>query len=239
MIEKDLRSTVEASSAAPGPEVGGANAIATKLRSAIVEGRFAYRERMPSERELAKQFGAARGTIRAALRQLEEMDLVTRRAGSGSFVCYRGYADHEDITELTSPLELIEVRIAIEPAIARLAVANANAQDIERIAEAVQRLESGGNDPETFSTHDESFHMCLAESARNPLMLWLYRHINEVRGHAQWKARKDKVLTPQRIKQYNQQHRGLFTAISRRDVEEAEKTIREHLALAKNDLLGQ
>lgn len=219
--------------------LGGANAIANKLRNAIIEGSFTYRERMPSERALAKQFGAARGTIRSALHQLEEMNLVTRRAGSGSFVCYRGYADHEDITELTSPLELIEVRLAIEPAMARLAVINANAQDLERMADTLHRVESAGADPELFSEYDESFHMALAESARNPLMLWLYRHINEVRGHAQWTARKDKVLTPLKIKQYNQQHRDLYTAISRRDVDEADKVLREHLTQAKADLLGQ
>ena len=167
------------------------------------------------------------------------MNLILRRASSGSFVCYRGYADHEDIAELTSPLELIEVRIAVEPALARLAVINANAQDIERMAEALRRLEQGGDDPETFSAHDESFHLALAESARNPLMLWLYRHINEVRGHAQWTARKDKVLTADRIKLYNRQHRSVFTAIARRDVDEADRAIRMHLSQAKADLLGQ
>lgn len=220
-------------------QMGGANAIANHLRNAIIEGSFIYRERMPSERALAQQFGAARGTIRSALQQLEEMNLVTRRAGSGSFVCYRGYADHEDITELTSPLELIEVRLAIEPAMARLAVINANAQDLERMADTLHRVETAGADPELFSEGDESFHMSLAESARNPLMLWLYRHINEVRGHAQWTARKDKVLTAQKIKQYNQQHRDLYTAISRRDVDEAEQVIRQHLIQARADLLGQ
>lgn len=234
-----LRDNVNDLGSKSPPAAGGANAIATKLRGAIVEGRYTYRERMPSERALAQQFGVARGTIRSALRQLEDMNLVSRRASSGSFVCYRGYADHEDIAELTSPLELIEVRIAIEPAMARLAVINANAQDIERMGESLRRLEEGGSDPESFSDNDELFHMALAQGARNPLMLWLYRHINEVRGHAQWSARKDKVLTPQKIKQYNQQHRALFTAITRRDVEEAEKIIRKHLAQAKADLLGQ
>lgn len=221
------------------PVSGGANAIASKLRAWIIEGDYAYRERMPSERQLAQQFGAARGTIRAALSQLEEMNLITRRAGSGSFIRYRGNADHEDITEMTSPLELIEVRIAIEPAMARLAVVNANAQDLERMAGVLERLEQGDKDPEAFSSHDEAFHLSLAESARNPLMLWLYRHINEVRGHAQWAASKNKVLTTQKIKQYNQQHRQLFKMISRRDVDAAERVIREHLLQAKVDLLGQ
>ena len=218
---------------------GGANAIASRLRASILQGDYAYRERMPSERQLAGEFSAARGTIRAALRQLEEMNLITRRAGSGSFVCYRGYADHEDITEMTSPLELIEVRIAIEPAMARLAVVNANAHDIERMAEVLGRLEQDNTDPEGFSSHDEAFHLSLAECARNPLMLWLYRHINEVRGHAQWMQRKDKVLTPQKIKLYNRHHRNVFTAIARRDVDEAERAIREHLTQARADLLGE
>jgi DNA-binding FadR family transcriptional regulator len=219
--------------------IGGANAIASKLRSSIIEGDYAYRERMPSERQLAEVFGAARGTIRAALQHLEEMNLITRRPGSGSFVCYRGFADHEDIAEMTSPLELIEVRIAIEPAMARLAVANANAQDIERLAEVLDRLEQTNADPVAFSSHDEAFHLALAECARNPLMLWLYRHINEVRGHAQWMMRRSKVLTPRKIQLYNQHHRDVFTAISRRDVDQAERSIRQHLTQAKADLLGE
>ena len=219
--------------------MGGANAIAVELRACILDGVYAYRQRLPSERQFARQFDAARGTVRAALRQLEEMSLITRRAGSGSFVSYRGYADHEDISEMTSPLELIDVRIAIEPAMARLAVINANAQDIDRMAEALRRLENGGTDSAAFSSYDEAFHLSLAESARNPLMLWLYRHINEVRGHAQWMASKDKVLTPQKIKLYNQHHRKLFTAISRRDVDEAERSIREHLDQSRADLLGE
>ena len=106
----------ERNTAAIAHVTGGANAIASKLRASIIEGDYTYRERLPSERRLAERFGVARGTIRSALFQLEELNLISRRAGSGSFVCYRGFADHEDITEMTSPLELIEVRIAIEPA---------------------------------------------------------------------------------------------------------------------------
>ena len=45
---------------------------------------------MPSERELAAQYGAARGTVRAALKQLEDMNLVLRRPGSGKEIVVRG-----------------------------------------------------------------------------------------------------------------------------------------------------
>ncbi len=217
---------------------GGSARIVAQLRHAILDGDYGYRERVPSERHLAAEYGAARGTVRTALEQLENMKLVIRRPGSGTFVRYRGHADSEDIAEHTSPLELVEVRLSVEPSVARLAVMHANAQDIERIGEALTRVEASRGDPESFSRADETFHLALAESTRNPLMVWLYRQINDVRGHTQWNARKDKILTPERIAAYNRQHRALFTAIESRDTQGAVDTMTRHLEKAREDLLG-
>ena len=217
---------------------GGSAGITAQLRREILDGDYGYSERLPAERALALQFGASRGTVREALRRLEEMNLVSRRVGSGTFVRYRGHADHEDIAELTSPLELIDVRLVVEPQMARLAVINANAQDIQRVREALNIVEAAKDNVEEFSRGDEAFHLAMAESSRNPLLLWLYRHINDVRRHTQWNARKDKILTPQRIAEYNQQHRELYTAIASRDMEQAVKTITDHLEKARRDLVG-
>jgi DNA-binding FadR family transcriptional regulator len=130
------------------------------------------------------------------------------------------------------------VRLSVEPSVARLAVMHANAQDIERMEEALLQVEACNDDPENFSRADETFHLALAESTRNPLMVWLYRHINDVRGHAQWSIRKDKILTPDRITEYNRQHRALFAAIASRDVQGAMDIMTRHLEKARGDLLG-
>ena len=61
---------------------GGAATIAAQLRRAILDGTYGYRERLPAERELAQHYSASRSTVREALRQLEEGNLVTRRIGS-------------------------------------------------------------------------------------------------------------------------------------------------------------
>lgn len=212
--------------------------IASELRRAIIDGVYAYRDRLPPERLLAQRFGAARGTVRAALAHLEETRMLTREPGRGAFVRYRSPPAHDDIAERTSPLELIDVRIAVEPDMARLAVRHANAQDLKRMAEALKRVEGSRGDPEIFSRGDEAFHLCLAECTRNPLMLWLYRHINEVRRHAQWNVRKDKILTPEAIDGYNRQHRDLYDAIVARDPEAAAQILIEHLTQARTDLLG-
>ncbi len=212
--------------------------IAAQLRHAILEGIYAYDERLPPERQLAIDFSAARGTVRAALRRLEDMNLVTRRVGSGTYVRYRGAADDTGIAEITSPLELIEVRFSIEPQMARLAAVNANARDLDGMHAALKRVQASDNDPEYFTVADGEFHLALAECTHNPLMIWLYRHINEIRGHRQWSAMKDKVLTAERIDQYNAQHRALFAAIRSRDVDGAVQVITEHLEKTRRDLLG-
>ena len=69
-------------------------------------------------------------------------------------------------------------------------------------------------------------------------MVWLYRHINEIRTHAQWTAMRDKILTAQRIGEYNQQHRNLYDAIRSRDVESAVAIVTAHLHYARRQLLG-
>lgn len=223
----------------PLPGAGsGAASIASLLRRAIMDGTYGYRERLPAERELAQHFGASRSTVREALKQLEENQLVTRRIGSGTFVNYRAGEGDEDIAERTSPLELVDVRLAVEPMMARLATVNATHRELERLAEALKQVEACKRDRDAFSRADTQFHLALAECTRNPLMVWLYRHINDVRAHTQWSRMKDKVLSPERLTEYNRQHRALFEAIYSHDVERAVGIITEHLEKARRDLIG-
>lgn len=235
-VENDRTEVSEAGTAS----LRGAAAIATELRKAILEGRYQDRERLPAERDLAAQYRASRSTVREALRQLEQANLVSRRVGSGTFVIYnqaRKLGLDEDIADITSPLELIEVRRAVEPEMAALAVVHAAGRDIERLREALERVERCG-DSDSFTRADAQFHQVLAECTSNPLMIWLYAHINEVRGHSQWNAMKDKILTSESIAAYNKQHRELFEAIVRRDREAAVRAISSHLEKARRDLVG-
>jgi GntR family uxuAB operon transcriptional repressor len=188
---------------------------------------------------LAEHFGASRGAIRAALQQLQDMNLVTRRQGSGTYVNHRGNLDDiQAVVKITSPVELIECRLAVEPHMARLAVMNANATDLERMEEALKQVEATDG-PDQFSQADERFHQSLAECSGNPLLLWVYRRINDIRHQTQWSAHKESVLTPRHIDEYNRQHRELFTAISARDINRAVQAITAHLEKARNQLLGQ
>lgn len=240
-----LAAVVAGGGAGSGPQlrivsdpVRGSSWIIGQLRKAIQDGAYAFGEKLPAERQLAEAFGTSRTTVRTALDQLEQERLVTRRVGAGTFVNHRAAAGEDDVAELTSPLELIEVRLALEPYMTRLAVLNATARDLDRLSEVMDRLPAACTDSEGFTQWDEDFHLAIAACTRNPLLVSLYRQINEVRAHKQWNAMKDKVLTAERMSDYNQQHRSLFEAIRSRDVEGAVAIITNHLHQARRQLMG-
>lgn len=228
---------------APEPAQTGSASIAARLREAILNGEYPYQTRLPAERELAEFYSASRGTIRVALQQLEEMGLLARRVGSGTFVIYNSVVDtpektERDIAEFTSPLELIESRLAIEPRMVKLAVLNASNRDLEDIRDALERLENCSNDRDGFSRADEDFHLALAAASHNRLIYWLYCRLNEVRSHAQWDGMKNSIINPQVIVDYNAQHRALYSALVNRDIDKAQRLIVDHLEVARQHLLS-
>ena len=220
------------------PSSSSAVSIAHELRDAIVGGQYAAGQKLPPERRLADHFQASRATIREALRQLTDQQLVERRIGSGTFVTYSQAVEEYEIAEETSPLQLIEVRMAIEPQIARLAVLHASNRDLDRLAAALAAVHECHGSAACYSAADEQFHLALAACTGNPLMIWLYRQINEVRLHAQWAAMRGKVLTAENMRVYDEQHAAVVDAVRRRDADAAAAAMVQQMVKARDDLLG-
>jgi DNA-binding FadR family transcriptional regulator len=216
---------------------GVALRLAGHLRQAIADGVYSPGDRLPAERKLAQELGSSRGTVRKALDQLEQDGTIERRVGSGTFVLTGPRVADEDIAEVVSPIELIQARNAVEPAILMLAIRNATQRDIASIGEALGQLERAGGDREVFTFWDQRFHLRIAEASHNPLLVLLYRQINHVRGHRQWRVVKDKVLTEHRIADYNRQHRALYDAIRTRNQAAIARLLKAHLEAAEKDLL--
>lgn len=218
----------------------GAGAITSRLRRAIESGVYSDGDQLPPERQLAIAFEASRSTIRKALNNLEKDGLVARRVGSGTFVSYSGPLQNEVglVTDLISPLQLIEARAAIERQMTRLAVINATTRDLDSLEVALKRLEDCGGDKNEFTRWDAEFHLLLARCSRNPLIVHLYQQINDARTHPQWAAMKEVILSVDQIEKYNQQHRAIYSALRQRDAQAALDCINEHLEKARQDLMG-
>ncbi len=223
-----------------GPPFRGSLSIARELERAITSSIYAYEQQLPTERQLAQSFDASRTTVRKALAILEDQKLVQRRAGSGTYVSYRAGANQHDIAEKTSPLELIEVRAAIEPQIARLAVLHASAVDLERLQGLVSELQAAEQaaNLEHYAAADEQLHLAIAAATSNPLLVWLYEQINVIRTHALWAEMRQKIITQENMRIYNKQHVAVVRAIQSRDAAAAAETMVRHMEKARNDLIG-
>ena len=199
----------------------GARALATAISEAIRKQVYRANERLPAERDLAAHYDVSRGTLRSALTLLEQDGLVARKVGSGTFV--RPQAPDEaasQFADTTSPMQLMQVRNMLEPAIIDLAVHHAAGRDLEQLGQALERVEAATT-AEQFSIADEAFH----------------QQVNEVRRHELWRASRGKVLSTENMAQYNTHHRTIFEAISHRDAQTAKATMTEHLDKAQKDLV--
>jgi GntR family uxuAB operon transcriptional repressor len=212
--------------------------IAGTLRKQIAAARYSRNDRLPPERSLAEQFGVARGTVREALKQLEEWGFVRRRAGSGTYVTYSEPDETRSIVETTRPLELVDARLAVEPHMVRLAVLHATEFDLTKAEAHLHEMEACGGDATVFADADERFHLALAHCAHNVLITWMMAKMQEVRSHAQWARMRTITLEPGIIAAYNRQHRAIIDAIRARNADAASRLMREHLETARQSLMG-
>jgi GntR family uxuAB operon transcriptional repressor len=222
----------------PGGTTIGSADIAAELRRQIASARFLRNDRLPPERSLAERYGVARGTIRQALRQLEEMGFVERRPGSGTYVTWVDDAGTRDVTEITRPLELVDARFAVEPQMCRLAVLRATEVELNRLRARLDAMEAAEDDPARFADVDEEYHLALAHCTQNPMIIWMMQKIHEVRRHQQWARMRLLTLNREIIRLYNRQHRAVVDAIADRDPERAAQEMKAHLSTARATLVG-
>lgn len=211
--------------------------VASTLRRQIITGFYTVHDKLPSERHLADQMNISRGTLREALRQLEQTGLVERRAGSGTYVTYHKHEQPLSVVETARPIELMDARFALEPHIARLAVLHANEQDLAKIEQTLNIMEKAGGDVVIFAQGDEAFHLALAHSTQNTLLIWMMEQVSTVRSHAQWAHMRTLTLSDSMISLYNQQHRSILEAIRKRQPEEAAQLVKKHLEEARKSLI--
>lgn len=208
------------------------------VRHFLEEGHFGYQDRLPPERELARQLGLTRTQLRSGMKQLQAEGVVRRHVGRGTFFGSRPAesAGHEAALGTTTPRELMEARIAVEPQLARLAARHATVEDIQRMERALERS-IAATDPAIYHKHDAELHMAVAQAAHNALLLSLFKSINEMRHKLLWGRLDGNFLTTTLQVQYSEQHRGFVDAIKRRDDRAAETLMRFHLDAVEQQLL--
>jgi DNA-binding FadR family transcriptional regulator len=218
----------------------GNESLAPRLRRLVEEACGGADGRLPPERDLVRTLGVSRRALRRALAALEAEGRLERRQGAGTFVraAARGQGALPFLPpERTTPLEVIEVRLALEPALARLAALRGARWDIARIGELSG--ETGrARSPGAYEVADAAFHRAVAVAAQNALFLGLFDAVIETIERASYHGVREDTHCSKRKAAFARQHGAIAEAIAAREPDRAEGAMRDHLAAVRDQLLA-
>lgn len=211
-----------------------------KLRALLSSSSHPEQGKLPTERALSDMFGVSRRAIRRALEVLEAEGRISRRQGAGTYIGQRveGLSRHVgEIVAATNFLEIMEVRLRVEPQLAQLAAVRAKPADIARMYELARKL-AASEDADGRELWDGALHRLIAQSTGNQLFLDIFDVINHVRQDAAWQAIREVARrsynTAERTRQ---QHLDVVDAIAARDPLRAAEAMRQHLLLLQESLI--
>jgi DNA-binding FadR family transcriptional regulator len=153
-----------------------------ELRRQILNGTWTLGDRLPSEAEQTQALGISRATLREATRALVHSGLLSVRQGDGTYLV----ATDESAVALnrrfrkSSTGEVLEVRRGLDAAAVRQAALRRTDDDLAAIRQELDRRHEAavGGDRAGFATADMRYHLAIARSAHNRLLLDLYETLS-------------------------------------------------------------
>jgi GntR family transcriptional repressor for pyruvate dehydrogenase complex len=209
--------------------------IVQQVKAAIREGRLLPGNQLPPERDLTRELGVSRVSVRDALRMLEAQGLVEVRVGArgGAFVTTpaphlvgEGIGDmllHADVT----PADLTEARMVFELGVIDLASTRATDDDLQALEEICDRADAlaaaGGYDPGLSA----EFHTQLARCSHNEALALVAAALQ---GPLAGSLREARRVDPQTGRVGPLEHRALVQALREGNSAEARRILSEHIA---------
>jgi GntR family transcriptional repressor for pyruvate dehydrogenase complex len=209
-----------------------------EVTSALEEGRLQPGERLPSEPELAAQFGVSRSVLREALKALELNGYlrVRRGYGGGTFVAEVVPDEFATVRPPAVPTDgvtarhLHQVRVAFEPYAARLAAGRLLLPE-RGIFRAGKHFLLDDERPAHLLAAIADFHVAVAQASENPVFVAVIEGLRPV----MYRALKDAVLDDEWRRRCEKEHEHIASCIEAGDAAAAEEAMRTHLA---TDLRG-
>jgi GntR family transcriptional repressor for pyruvate dehydrogenase complex len=215
------------------------NRIVSEIENAIKWKKIPVMGRLPSEKELCLQFNVSRNVMREALKVLNGMGLINFQKGKGIFVndiTSESVSNHIERYlsikfEITSILDMFDVRLAIEPNIVAAAAINRSEEDIFKLKENVTKFCDQKINFKERSILDGEFHCLIAKSTKNSyfslIMEPVYNVMHEIRK-AVFPAVKESGHSAELW------HKKILDSIIKKDPEKARNYLKSHLEISKS-----
>ncbi len=204
--------------------------IAEQLRALIGAGDFAVGAHLPAERELAKQLGVSRPSVREALIALEVEGWVEIRTGSGVYVLDRSHRAAAPVAETEwGPLELIRARRVVEGETAALAAGLGKRKDVQAMSQAIETMRALADRNVMPLEGDREFHLAVVGACDNAVLVETVQ--------AFWDSRRGPIFTRlggyfETIKSWRaaiDEHEAIRDAIAAHDPAAARLAMHHHI----------
>jgi len=218
------------------------SAVVRQIESLILRGILRPGERLPAERELAEKMGVSRPSLRAALSELEDSQLLVTRAGSGVYVAevlgsafsaplIRLFATHDEAL-----FDYLAFRCDLETLAAERAARLASQTDLDIIDAIFCKMEKAAEtDDQTAEAHlDAEFHLAIIEASHNVIMVHMMRSMFEMLRQGVFYNRQ--VMFDQQTTRTAllDQHRAINSALQARDAQGAKAAVAAHLGFVES-----
>jgi DNA-binding FadR family transcriptional regulator len=204
--------------------------IADQIAALIEKGEYEPGERLPPERDLAKQLGVSRPSVREALIALEVEGYVEVRVGSGVYVSgTRAGAAPSELPADSGPFELIRARWLIEAECAALAAKAATRAQVRAMEEALDQMDAEARRGDMPLASDRLFHLRIAEASGNSALALAVKTLWDQRTGPLFLRLEHHFDTPALWAVALREHREIVAAIARHDGGAARAAMRRHM----------
>ncbi|WP_258396172.1 FadR/GntR family transcriptional regulator [Streptomyces sp. Amel2xB2] len=222
--------------AAPVVVRSAAAQVADKIVAAIQSGRIKRHERLPPERELAKQLQVSRPTLREAFAALELAGVLESHQGRGSVVVAAPSQVANWGIEVL-PTQVFEARLAVEPHLAELAAAKRYPEDIAHLREAGADLDEEYERTGAYRS-DLAVHRAIARAARNPVLADALESALKYTESSRWTDLRAQALAEPRAREgHVDEVRRVIEHIAAGEGAEAASVWRAHLTYYRDEML--
>lgn len=209
----------------------------------IVSGRLNVGDQLPSENEIAEQYGVSRPVVREALLRLRADGLVTAHQGLGSFVSAQPASRLKSLTSADNVAEYLrcqEVRIALEGEAARLAALRRSDAQMQVIDGAHTRFAASAAEGRINAEEDLAFHRAIADAANNEFFVSVLDSTHEaMSGFMRLTISLTRSGSARRAQKVLEEHTAIVEAIRARDGDRARVAMQFHLDQARQRLINR
>jgi GntR family transcriptional regulator, transcriptional repressor for pyruvate dehydrogenase complex len=219
-----------------------AEEIVGQLRDLILTGAYAPGDKLPPERNLAKELGVNRSSLREALKKLEHLGLVKIRQGDGTRVQDFMQTGGIDLVSHLVPLaqdgpgilqDVLEFRRIYGREVARLAAERCDPADLEKLAALADATDEAATAEQVLRL-DFEFYVALTQAAKNRVLGLLINTtrqavLNYASFFVHFNVSTDVV---------RRHHRALIKALAKHDAETAAKIADTYMARGAEHLLA-